>query len=486
MPALWLLFRELRVRPHIFTPLIMLATASLSACGDRFPDRSGSAEASWSGDTADQLNEAIEARAAHGLDRVAFPLDAKPGSPDGDATLTRAALTYAGALARGLVDPARAYDIYTVPRPSPDLRSGLQQALKSGKLGEWLQSLAPQDSNYRRLSESYLALRNKPPVATPAIPVPAEPIRPGAADPRIPAIAAQLAKYDYLSRPAPGDRYTPAMVAAVRSMQADYGLKPDGVIGSDVTAILNLSDEERARAIAVNLERLRWLERNPPATRIDVNLAAARLSYWRDGKLVDIRKVVVGKPDHATPQLGSPIFRLVANPTWTVPRSIEAKEIAPKGPSYLAANNMSWQDGWIVQGPGPKNSLGLVKFDMHNNRAIYLDDTPAKALFALPQRQRSHGCVRVDDALGFATMIATDQGIADRWRKALASGTETPVPLKHEIPVRLLYQTILFDDTGDPVLRSDPYQWNDRIAAKLGFAPVTTYRLKSDQDDVGP
>jgi len=269
-------------------------------------------------------------------------------------------------------------------------------------------------------------------------------------------------------------------------MQSDYGLKPDGVIGSDVTAILNLSDEERARAIAVNLERLRWLERNPPATRIDVNLAAARLSYWRDGKLVDIRKVVVGKPDHATPQLGSPIFRLVANPTWTVPRSIEVKEIAPKGPSYLAANNMSWQDGWIVQGPGPKNSLGLVKFDMHNNRAIYLHDTPAKALFALPQRQRSHGCVRVDDALGFATMIATDQGIADRWRKALASGTETPVPLKHEIPVRLLYQTILFDDTGDPVLRSDPYQWNDRIAAKLGFAPVTTYRLKSDQDDVGP
>ena len=71
----------------------------------------------------------------------------------------------------------------------------------------------------------------------------------------------------------------------------------------------------------VGPERMRWLDRSPPATRIDVNLASARLAYWRDGKLADTRKVVVGKPETETPQLGSPIYRLVANPTWTVPRS---------------------------------------------------------------------------------------------------------------------------------------------------------------------
>ncbi|KAK0358065.1 hypothetical protein LTR94_036872, partial [Friedmanniomyces endolithicus] len=100
-------------------------------------------------------------------------------------------------------------------------------------------------------------------------------------------------------------------------MQVDYGIKPDGVIGEDALEILNLSDGDRAREIAVAMERMRWLDRAPPKTRIDVNLAAARLTYWREGKVADMRKVVVGEPDTETPQLGSPIYRLVANPTWT-------------------------------------------------------------------------------------------------------------------------------------------------------------------------
>jgi murein L,D-transpeptidase YcbB/YkuD len=183
------------------------------------------------------------------------------------------------------------------------------------------------------------------------------------------------------------------MVKAVQDVQADYGMKPDGVISSAALAILNMSDIDRARAVAIAMERLRWLERNPPATRIDVNLAAARLTYWRDGKIADSRKVVVGEPDRETPQLGSPIFRLVANPTWTIPRSIEG-ETAAKGAAYLKANNIARKDGWLVQQPRPKNSLGLVKFDMLNDQAIYLHDTPAKQLFAMIQRQRSHGCVR--------------------------------------------------------------------------------------------
>ena len=276
------------------------------------------------------------------------------------------------------------------------------------------------------------------------------------------------------------------MVAAMKAMQVDYGIKPDGMIGSDALAILNLSDPERASAIAVNMERLRWLERSPPASRIDVNLAAARLAYWRDGRLVDTRKVVVGEPDKETPQLGAPIFRLVANPTWTVPRSVQEKELTGKGAGYLRANNMVWKDGWIVQQPGPRNSLGLVKFDMKDDQAIYLHDTPAKALFAQVQRQRSHGCVRVEDALGFAEIIARDEGVTDQWNAARATGKETFVALPREIPVRLIYQTVLLDDSGAPIVRSDPYGWNDRLAKALGFPAGTSYRLKANAADVGP
>lgn len=462
----------------------------LSACGGQVATDQNAASsadeqagpAKWNDRTRGQLRQAIDARAAHGLEHMNFDV---PGGDDG--ATTQAALRFAAALARGATDPTKLYEVYTVPRPSPDLKAGLAAALRSGDLTQWLNGLAPQDANYRRLSDAYVKLKQQPQDADVKIAGTGEAIKPGATDPRLPAITRELVILDYLTPDAAqGNSYTPQIADAVRRMQADYGMKPDGIIGSDALAILNMSNADRARAIAVAMERLRWLERTPPATRIDVNIAAARLSYWRDGKIVDSRKVVVGEPDAETPQLGSPIYRLVANPTWTVPRSIQEKELAKKGAAYLKANNMVWKDGWIVQQPGPKNSLGLVKFDMLNDHAIYLHDTPAKALFGLVQRQRSHGCVRVEDALGFAEMLAKDEGVSDAWHKARETGDEAFVKLPRQIPVRLLYQTVLFDDGGEPIVRNDPYGWDDRVGAALGFKAGKALRVQSGATDVGP
>lgn len=464
---------------------LLLAGCSVSVAPD---NQSSNADASqraapaqWTRDTRAQLRQAIDARGAHGLDQMPFAGDAND-----DAGIIKQALAYASALAHGATDPTKLYDVYTVPRPNPDLRAGLANALRGNNVKGWLASLAPADQNYRRLSKAYLALRRQPSAPTPAIPVNGEAIKPGASDPRIATIARELVILDYLDQgAAQGDRYTPAMVKAVQGMQADYGMKPDGIIGSAALAILNMSDLDRARAVAIAMERLRWLERTPPATRIDVNLAAARLTYWRDGKIADSRKVVVGEPDRETPQLGSPIFRLVANPTWTIPRSIEG-ETAAKGAAYLKANNIAREDGWLVQQPGPKNSLGLVKFDMLNDQAIYLHDTPAKQLFTMIQRQRSHGCVRVDGALGFAEILARDEGVTDQWHQARGTGNETFVKLPRQIPVRMLYQTVLFDDAGEPIVRNDPYGWDDRIGAALGFKAGKALRVETHANDEGP
>lgn len=469
----------------------LLALPLLSAACDMSGDPSTPSLAQdrigWSDKTALQLREAIDRRAAHGLDRLSFEMEGQPGTADGETALTRSALRYAAALAQGAADPSKLYSIYTLPRPQVDLEGGLADALASGKVDAWIESLAPQDARYQKLSQAYLALRGETDAPAPVIPAVAKPLKPGQRDTRLPAIVRQLVASDYLdAAQATGEQYNAAMARAVRHMQTDYGIEPDGMIGSDVLEILNLSDADRARAIAVAMERMRWLERDAPATRIDVNIAAARLGYWRDGKLVDSRNVVVGKPENATPQLGSPIYQLVANPTWTVPRSIERKEIAGKGADYLRRNNMVWKDGWIVQQPGPKNSLGLVKFDMKNESQIYLHDTPAKQLFGEVQRQRSHGCVRVQDALGFAEIIARDEGVLDQWNRARASGKESFVPLQREIPVRLLYQTVLFDDAGEPVVRADPYGWNERVSAALGFAAGQDRRFQPASSDVGP
>ena len=165
---------------------------------------------------------------------------------------------------------------------------------------------------------------------------------------------------------------------------------------------------------------------------------------------------------------------------------MEEEEIAPKGPGYLARNNMERRDGWIVQLPGPDNALGQVKFDMRNDESIYLHDTPAKHLFQQNQRHFSHGCVRVEDALGFARMIAEAGGKLREFEQALGTGEETFVQLDDEIPVRLLYHTAFVDGSGNVVFRTDPYGWDDSVAEALGYEAREARRLQRHTSDVGP
>jgi len=452
----------------------------------------------WTDASVQALKDAIAQRAAHGLERLQFLPEPIPAEapPERDVALTRAALRYARALAMGVVDPKSLHAVYTLPRPGPDLVEGLAKALDHRDLQHWLTGLAPGDADYARLSQAYRAAlaEQRTQSGRAATIAAAGLIRPGDRDDQVPAIAKQLAAEGYLLGPvagqpeaaAPGSLYTNDIADAVRSLQRDYGLAEDGVIGPRTVEVLNLGPADRARALAVAMERLRWLDRTSPATRIDVNIAAARLTYYRDGVAVDTRKVIVGKPGRETPLLSSPIYRLVANPTWTIPKSIENTELAHVGPDYLASHNMVRRGGYIVQQPGPDNALGMVKFDMVNDQTIYLHDTSAPGLFERSQRHLSHGCVRVEDALGFAQRIAEDEGVADRWQAASASGEQSFVPLPVRIQVRLLYQNAFVDETGRVTVRTDPYDWNGPVARALGFDDGAHTTTKADAIDIGP
>ena len=400
-------------------------------------------------------------------------------------------MRYGSALARGYADPKKISAIYTIPRPDPNLAQGLANALDGHDLERWFGSLPPQTDEYRALSAAHLQYLKQAGSAAIGEIAPGQAIKPGHRDPRMPAIAAALAAAGYIAPPpqgaSPPHRYTRALVAAIRHLQADYGMKPDGVIGPDTLGALNKGPADRARQLAIAMERLRWLERSPPATRIDVNTAATTFDFWLDGRHVDRRKVVAGEPDKPTPQIQAPFFRLVANPTWTVPKSIAENEIADKGPGWLRANNFVVKDGQYVQQSGPKNSLGLVKFDMQDDFAIYLHDTPAKALFGLPDRHRSHGCVRVENALQFAAAIAQRQGIFDEFQKGMASGDESFVKLKTQIPVRLLYHSAFWDGSRIQ-FRPDVYGWDENIAKALELAPGPPQKIEQPRssDDIGP
>lgn len=465
-------------------------------------------QAAWNSESAEALVQAIDNAVRHGLTKDMFLAEvgsrAEPAARE--AALTNAALRYADALARGVVDPTKISEVYEVARPEFNSAQALNQALEQGDLVAWFDGLAPQDEEYRLLSQAFVEAiaragkGRRPPIAA------GRAIRPGSEDERMPAIAAALRADGYLvAEPAAAEpqqagdgkseaqpkaagatnRYSEALVAAVRRLQQDNGLEPSGIIGEETLAAINGGPLERAGALAVNLERRRWLVRQPPPTRIDVNIAGATLKYWRDGRLANQRRVVVGQQGNETPALGSPMFRLVANPTWTVPESIQVEEIEPKGPGYMARNNMRYKNGRIVQASGPKNSLGLVKFDMKNDHAIYLHDTPAKALFAQNERHHSHGCVRVHDALGFADMIAADQGVSEAWQRARATGEETFVPIRSEIPVRLLYHTA-FVEGGRVIVREDVYGWDDEVAQALGQTRRAKRAARPHIEDVGP
>lgn len=472
-------------------------------------------QAAWGGEQEEQLLGALRDARRHGLDSARYLRDVEGASGPAarEAALTQAAIVYGEVLARGATDPTKIHEIYTLPRNEADVVGGLAGALEQGNVGEWLGSLAPTDPEYRALSEAYLRYSDAGAGQQQAAVGTGGSIKVGGSDPRVPAIVASLRSHGYLpaeaaqqgqqgqqpqgqqqggGAPADGNRYTPEIAAAVRRVQEDYGLNADGVIGSGTLDVLNATAQDRARTLAVNLERRRWLARNAPATRIDVNTAAAFLDYWRDGSLADSRKVMVGQPGWETPQLLSPMFRLVANPPWNVPDSIEQEELLPKGPAYLARNNFTRRNGRLVQAPGPQSALGLVKFDMHNRHAIYLHDTPAKAGFNAADRHLSHGCVRVHDAIGFATLIAGHQGKGEQFERALArrgsdgNRSETPVQLENEIPVRLLYHSAYLDRGGRVVFRGDTYGWDDKVAEALGLPARQRPPQRRHTGDVGP
>ena len=452
----------------------------------------------WTRETAPPVVEALQDAGRHGLNPSDYidPVENAGDAAAREAALTLATIELADALGDGKADPDDLYSIYTLPRPEFDPVTGLSDAVAGGGAAQWIEGLAPADDEYRALSKAYLEYADRAARGESKSIESGELIRESDTDPRVPQITEVLRSNGYLDSGASrrdadasnddGERYTARIAEAVENMQRDFGIADDGIVGPETLEVLNTGAEERARLLAVNLERRRWLQREAPSTRIDVNTASAKLKYFRDGELSDSRKVVVGQPGWETPQLGSPIYRLVANPTWTVPKSIEEEEIEPRGPGYLERNNMVRRDGWVVQLPGPDNALGVVKFDMRNEHAIYLHDTPAKQLFSRNQRHLSHGCIRVENAPEFARMLARTAGVRSEFSQARQSGSETFVDLPQNIPVRLLYHTAFVEPSGAVRFRTDAYGWDDRVAEALGYEARQSPTLQAHISDIGP
>ncbi len=408
--------------------------------------------------------------------------------------LKAAALAYARAECSGRIDPAKLPSNWAIRPPPYDGEAALDQALASGSLKAWLQSLPPQDPRYWRLVEvlgryRQIADRGGWPMlaAGPAL-------KPGTRGERVEALRARLAVEDPSIAPLiappqeakaateetagkteaqPEALYDSALVAAVGRAQARYGLNATGVAGPSLIAALNTPAEWRLAEIKASLERWRWTPRSLPGDRIEINIPAAWLDEYEGGRVQLSMRIIDGRPANPTPSFIDEVELIVFNPPWNVPRTIAAKEIWPKArkrPGYLAREQFIVKpDGSLQQKAGPKSALGRVKFDLPNSFDVYLHDTPARSLFAREARQLSHGCMRLEKPADLAKQLLKDDPNwpAAKIDETMKGGPTLRVPLAKRMPVYVFYWTAFVDGHGQVNFRPDVYGWDEKLLGML-------------------
>ncbi len=185
--------------------------------------------------------------------------------------------------------------------------------------------------------------------------------------------------------------------------------------------------EDRILRLEVNMERWRWESLPLPERCVLINIPAFELQVIEGGQEVLKSRVIVGMVEKQTPQFSSNIRNFVVYPFWNVPRSIATEELLPviqSDSGYLASHYFDVLDrkGKIIdadtvhwknysknhfpfrlrQREGDDNTLGIIKFGFDNPYGVSLHDTNQKRLFRSKIRTFSHGCIRMQDAKGFA------------------------------------------------------------------------------------
>ena len=383
--------------------------------------------------------------------------------------LTDAFLRLSKDLATGKLDPQKIYEIWGSPVNEIDPGIVLKSAISGEKIDFVLDSLKPKHIVYRGLKKALADFKRTDWRNAPATHIEAgELIRPGDEDERIPSIARRLSELGYYKGTIDSSNYiyNKQIEQALKDFQKDHDLQIDGLLGNTTIKNLNFTKEDRLHQILINLERWRWYPRDLGEHYIIVNIPNYELTVVKDGDTVRTHKTVVGKNYRKTPVFSDQIDYVIYNPTWTIPPTIKKNDVIPgasRDRNYLKKKNIQVLDrsgqlvdpatiDWSTSQPraytyrqpaGPSNPLGIVKIIYPNEYMIYLHDTPSKALFDDNARAQSSGCVRVQDALGLAHYLLSDQEEYDdeKISEILKSGKTTQIPVKQKVRVHHFYWT---------------------------------------------
>ena len=425
------------------------------------------------------IKEALASAPSRGLPVLAVGEATQPApgaAPDPDQPLAAAAIAYASAEHGLIADPPK-IDANFALKPAQDLAAEFAAARNAGQATAWMRAQAHVDPAFLDLAkarETYAAIAAAG--DWPQLPK-GKSLKVGSRDKRVLLLRKRLAIEGYAAAPPapPGPTvltlFDASLAAALASFQDHHGLTADGVLAAATIDALNVPAATRLAAIEANLERARWLPSQLPPDRIEVDTGAPDATLYQAGVPILTMRAVVGRPDRETPTFASTVTAVKFNPPWIVPADIAAQELFPKerrSPGYFASEGFVVEGGQVIQRPGPKASLGYVKFEMPDPFAVYLHDTPARTLFSRSKRWLSHGCVRLEKPRELAAALLTAQG----WGRpdvdaAIAAGTTKTVALKIQTPVFVVYRTVVADGDGRASFRPDVYGWDTKIEAAL-------------------
>ena len=396
-----------------------------------------------------------------------------------DLIMTDAIFRLSQNLLYGKVNPQTLFPDWNLSRTGTkvNLSQAVQEAIDAGQITALMENLRPKNPYYLQLKQALADYRAI--AAQGGWPqIPRGPVlKQGKKDRRLPMVRRRLAVTGDLEvslASNPSWVYDEETAQAVRRFQSRFGLKPTGIIDPPTLEAMNTPVEQRLDQILVNLERARWVLRDPPGPyQVIVDIAGFTLFYAGPGGQWTT-KVVVGQRYNKTPLIDSKIDKIIFNPTWTVPQSIGEAEFLPKierNPAYLRTHHfrlVSRQPLQIVQEPGPWNALGRVKFTFPNDFDVYLHDTPNRELFGEGTRTFSHGCIRVEKALDLAILLLNDpEWKRERINRVIESRKTDNVALKEPVPLSIVYRTVDLLPDGRLVFRPDVYQRDFAVLGAL-------------------
>ena len=297
---------------------------------------------------------------------------------------------------------------------------------------------------------------------------------------------------DMTPAPRTNDTFDDHLDAAVRLFQARHGLAINGTVDEATYHALNVPTAHRLDQLRLNALRIEQWASALTDRYVVVNIPAASIEAVEFSQVTQRHNAVVGKVDRQTPILNSKVHQIKFNPYWTVPKSIIRKDLIKymnEDPEYLTKFRIRIFDGkgnelqpyeidWSTddavkytfrQDPGAENSMGRCKIDFYNKHAVYLHDTPQKALFGENARFHSSGCVRVEGVDQLVAWLLRDNGGWDvnSVNAMFASNETMEVPLSNQVPIHTTYITAWANRQGTVSFRDDVYDFDRTGAAVL-------------------